>query len=258
MPGLQRLRAKLFLTRWSLLLWLAFTISISITAWQLFPGAHFMADGGFQGIRLVVLVDLVLGPLLFFVAANPEKSARERRIDIALLMTVQLCAMGWGAWQVYSQHPVAVSHLPAEGMLVPVTAANFSAQDLDVSDIKSSMLGKMPAFHVLLKGPDAKKALEVMQSTGTPVSAQRDYLRPLFDHSDVVFNRQERFIRYWGADGKGLWEKWSHAHGNKSPADYRQLLFRGRHGNAILLVNPDNTLAGHILLPGITLPEELF
>ena len=257
MPGLQRLRSKLYLTRWSLLIWLTFTIGISLAAWQLFPGVHFMADGGLQGIKLVVLVDLVLGPLLFFIAANPEKSTRERLLDITLLTIVQLSAISWGSWQIYSQRPVALSHLPAECMLVPVTASSFAMQDIRVTDLKGSMLGELPAFHVQLKGADAQSALNTMLATGVPVSAQRDYLKPLFDHADIIFNRQERFIRYWNADGKELWEDWSHAHGKKSPDDYRHLLFRGRHGNAVLLLNPDNTLAGYIDLPGIALLEAL-
>lgn len=257
MPGLQRLRSKLFLARWSLLLWALFTLGISLAAWQLFPGVHFMSDGGLQGILLVVLVDLVLGPLLFLIAANPDKPRREQLTDAIVLISIQLAAMGWGGWQVYTQRPVAISHLATDDMLVPVTASSFTMQGINVADVKASTLGKLPAFHVHLKNTDGLKAFEAMVSTGVPVSAQRAYLRPLFDHEDIVFMRQERFIRYWQTDGRAAWDTWTADHGGKSPAEWRHLLFRGRHGNAILVIAPDNTLAGHIGLPGADLPDSL-
>lgn len=257
MPGLQRLRSKLFLARWSLLLWALFTLGISLAAWQLFPGVHFMSDGGLQGILLVVLVDLVLGPLLFLIAANPDKPRREQLTDAIVLISIQLAAMGWGGWQVYTQRPVAISYLASEGMAIPTIAANFTRQDITVTELQGSPLGALPGFHVLLGPGDAAKALQKMVDTGIPLSAQREYLRPLFAHGDAVFTRQQRFLDYWAGEGQPLWQAWTAAHSGKEPAAYRHLLFAGRHGNAVLLVNADDTLAGYIRLPGMGLPAAL-
>lgn len=257
MPGLQRLRSKLFLARWSLLLWALFTLGISLAAWLLFPGVHFMSDGGLQGILLVVLVDLVLGPLLFFIAANPDKPRREQVTDAIVLISIQLAAMGWGSWQVYTQRPVAISYLAADDILVPVIPAHLAPQHVTATSLPGSRLGKLPAFHVLLGPGDAAKALEKMKETGIPMSAQREYLRPLFAHAEAVFSRQQRFHAYWAAEGMPLWQAWTDKHEGKEPAAYRHLLFIGRHGNAVLLVNADDTLAGYIRLPGMGLPEGL-
>ena len=69
----------------------------------------FNTDGGWQGIRLIVLVDLVLGPTLTFVVFNPiKKTARHLKMDLSIIAICQLAALTWGAVAVHNERPYLV------------------------------------------------------------------------------------------------------------------------------------------------------
>ncbi|MCZ6669385.1 MAG: hypothetical protein O6932_12040, partial [Gammaproteobacteria bacterium] len=58
-----------------------------ILAYQIYynwyPVPYFSVDGGWQGIRLIALVDLVLGPLLTFLIFDLTKSRRAIIFDLS-------------------------------------------------------------------------------------------------------------------------------------------------------------------------------
>lgn len=250
----EKWRAKIRLSRWSLILWAAFATAIAIASWHLFPGAFFWVDGGLQGIGLVVAVDLVLGPALFLLVANPGKSSRERRLDAAALFTIQFLAMVWGGWQVYTQRPVAISYLP-EGFAVPQVMRNFTPQKVSPEQLPASRLEEIPAFYVSLPTSPAKMA--ELLSGSVPIAARKELLSPLFKHENEVFEQPQRFHDYWKGEGAQNWQKWTANHGNKPSTDYRFISLIGRFGTAVLILTPDNHAAGFIRLPGPDLPNGL-
>ncbi len=74
-----------------------------------FPGPFFASDGGWQGIRIIALVDVVLGPALTLVFFDPRKKKQpELALDLGLIALVQVVALVWGTWTVYSQRTVAI------------------------------------------------------------------------------------------------------------------------------------------------------
>jgi hypothetical protein len=248
------LRDKVWMARWSIMLWLLFTTTISLASWQLFPGALFWVDGGLQGIKLVVTVDLVLGPLLFIMVANPAKTQRARRVDSITLLTVQLLAMSWGGWQVYSQRPVAISVLP-DAFATPLIADDFARQQLKPEALPSSQLYGMPAFYVQIpKGANAFAVLKELVERNVAIAAQAPLLRPLFEHEAEIYAKAERIQHYWTRDGAADWKAWTSRHGNKPPTAFRFIPLMGRYGNAMLILDQNNQLVGHIRLPGEKLP----
>lgn len=254
---LTKLRVKVWMARWSLLLWTSFAIAISIASWLLFPGAHFWVDGGLQGIQLVVSVDLILGPVLFMLVANPAKSLRERRLDAIALFSIQLLAMSWGGWQVYTQRPVALSYMP-EGFALPLIARDFSQQGLHPDSLPASRIGVLPAFYVELpSGKDALAELLGLLNGKAQIAAHASLLKPLFDHEKKVFSSDKRFQTYWAGAGAADWQAWSAQHGSKPSSDYRFIMFAGRYGNAALVLDKNKQLVGHIRLPGEVLPAAL-
>lgn len=75
-----------------------------------FPGPFFATDGGWQGIRIIAAVDLVLGPsltLIFFSPAN--KTHRQLLFDLVAIALVQLAALVWGTLTVYNERTVAIA-----------------------------------------------------------------------------------------------------------------------------------------------------
>jgi len=60
-------------------------------------------------IQILVCVDIVLGPLLTFVVFNLKKPRKELKRDLAIIATVQVCALAYGLFTLYIQRPVVTA-----------------------------------------------------------------------------------------------------------------------------------------------------
>ena len=83
-------------------------IFILLVFWMyfsLYPSFYFNMSGGWQGLMLMLGVDVVLGPLLTFLVFNPHKKLREIISDLVIVGFVQLGALGYGVYTVYQEHP---------------------------------------------------------------------------------------------------------------------------------------------------------
>lgn len=86
-----------------------FLVLLYFVVFHWYPTPFFTTDGGWQGIRLIVLVDLVLGPTLTFVAFNPiKKTVRHLKMDLSLIAICQVLALIWGTWVVHNERPYIV------------------------------------------------------------------------------------------------------------------------------------------------------
>ncbi|MPV86098.1 hypothetical protein [Ostreibacterium oceani] len=72
-----------------------------------FPAPHFQINGGWQGMRIMIAVDLVIGPLLTFFLYNNRKSKKELRFDLGIIIVTQAALIIYGVTTVYNQRPVA-------------------------------------------------------------------------------------------------------------------------------------------------------
>ena len=72
--------------------------------WYRWPGWYLASALHVAGI--LVLVDLVLGPTLTLIVANPTKPRRELARDIALIVIVQLAALIYGAATLWGGRPL--------------------------------------------------------------------------------------------------------------------------------------------------------
>ena len=73
-----------------------------------YPEPYFSIDGGWQGIRLVGAVDLVLGPFITFLIFDLRKPRKEILFDLLVIVTIQIGALAYGVYATYSQRPVAI------------------------------------------------------------------------------------------------------------------------------------------------------
>ena len=73
-----------------------------------YPQPYFSVDGGWQGIRLVAAVDLVLGPFITFLIFDLSKSRKEIVFDLVTIIVIQFGALAYGVYATYSQRPVAI------------------------------------------------------------------------------------------------------------------------------------------------------
>ena len=103
--------------------------SIIVLFW--YPGFLFKTDGGWQGIRLIAGIDLVLGPLLTLLVYNPSK--KSLTFDLSCIALVQLLALGYGTHLVYQQRPIAV--IFADGQFQTASTGSFDFHNIDVNQV---------------------------------------------------------------------------------------------------------------------------
>jgi hypothetical protein len=74
-----------------------------------FPGAYRQFSGGTELFMLVVGVDWALGPLITLVIFDRRKPLAELRRDVAIVIALQLAALGYGLHMVSISRPVVLA-----------------------------------------------------------------------------------------------------------------------------------------------------
>lgn len=71
-----------------------------------YPGEYRFLSGGQELFGLVVVIDVVIGPLLTLAAFNPTKGIWQLRFDLAVIGFLQCAALAYGLHAVYVARPV--------------------------------------------------------------------------------------------------------------------------------------------------------
>ena len=71
-----------------------FLILLAVILLVWYPGILFSIDGGWTGLRIVMGVDLVLGPLLTLVVFKLGKPGL--KFDLSCIVIAQIACMTWG------------------------------------------------------------------------------------------------------------------------------------------------------------------
>lgn len=77
-------------------------VGIFIYTQWFYAGRHYLTDL-FGLASIIVLIDLVLGPILGFWLLSPNKSKKENMTNLALIASLQLISLGYGVKQIDTQ-----------------------------------------------------------------------------------------------------------------------------------------------------------
>ncbi len=123
-----------------------------------YPGVFFDVDGGWEGLKIVFAVDVVLGPLLTFVVY--EKFKKGLKFDLTLIVLMQFICLGWGLMQTWNERPLLV-------VLVKETFKSLNAQAIDLNnipmDVVEALPGKHPKMAFVVPPDETGKSLEQIQ-----------------------------------------------------------------------------------------------
>ncbi len=92
-----------------------------------YPMPYWYLAGGQDLLVLMLSVDLILGPVLTAVAANPGKTRRHLAMDVAAIVVLQLAGLGYGLYNVWQVRPVVM--VAEYKMLRVVIAADVLEED---------------------------------------------------------------------------------------------------------------------------------
>lgn len=99
---------------------------------QWYPQPLFSTDGGWQVIRIIIGVDLILGPLLTLIVFKSGKPGL--KFDLAMIALVQALALSWGVWNTYNERPAAVIY--TLDFFTPVPAYQLKEQGMTAKELK--------------------------------------------------------------------------------------------------------------------------
>ena len=154
-----------------------FLIVLYFIVFKWYPQPFFTSDGGWQGIRIMVGVDLVLGPLLTTIVFKPGKPGL--KFDLTVIGLIQASALAWGIWTVHHQRPIATIYV--DNYFAPVTFYEIKGQGMTLAKLKA--FGDKPPYWIysdLSHKPDAlqKARLEALR-LGRPIFTFTRYYKPM-------------------------------------------------------------------------------
>ena len=160
---------------------LALVLGTLYLGWYHWPGWYLTHVGPVVGV--MAGVDVVLGPLMTFIIANPGKPRRGLARDIAMIACVQVIALVYGTTQLWNGRPLYYAYSVNSMSIV-------QAYDLEPASIEAARERKEPLAPHWYSLPrwiwaplpdDSAQASRIMASAttgGFDVTAMPDHYRP--------------------------------------------------------------------------------
>jgi hypothetical protein len=196
-----------------------------------YPDFFFQTDGGWQGLRLLLGVDLVLGPLLTLIVYRAGKPGL--RFDLTVIGIVQAVCLAAGVWIVHGERPLAIVYI--DGSFYSVTAQSFKEVSAPVPDL-DALPGPYPKW-VSVKLPSDPEDQSVVRGemfrSGRMLSTLSDRYFP-FGHADVDVHEARNLAEVKDQDRDSMaLQNWTARYGGK-PDDYDFYLYGARYAYAYL------------------------
>ncbi len=187
-------RWKAFAIHFSISL-IVFLVLLAIILIVWYPGILFSVDGGWTGLRIVIGVDLVLGPLLTLIVFKAGKPGL--RFDLTCIGTAQVVCMAAGMWIVYEERPIAL-------VLAYDTIYSLAKQEFEELGRDRSVLDDIPGSYpklVYTELPENDISADIAairsQFIGDPLYIQTERYRAMPDQAEGVRQvfRREAAVR---------------------------------------------------------------
>jgi len=213
-----------------------------------YPDFFFTADGGWQGIRIVALVDLVLGPTLTLVVYKKGKPSL--KFDLTAIGVFQAVCLAAGVWVVFSERPLAMMY--ADGFFQTMTADDYLEAGKPVPDF-ADFPGRPPWISVQLpEDPTAQsKIRNESKMRGRSIKLAADFYVPF---SPEHVDRQRDGITQGEIEriGAEVFEEFVKDHGG-AVHDYLFLPFGTRYEQALMAFRKSD---GELIYLQIPIPDD--
>ena len=154
---------------------LVFGSLIAVMYFYWFPGDLFFMDGGWQGIKLVAMVDLVLGPALTLLLFKPGKPSLV--FDLSVVASIQVAALLYGFYTTSTQRIVALVY--SDGYFATVThmenrEADAKLQAKNVEPVDLSEFGSKKPVIAFTRPFNVESFGEYLASIANDFPGQRE------------------------------------------------------------------------------------
>jgi len=211
-----------------------------------YPVPYFSVDGGWQGIRLIAAVDLVLGPLITFLIFDLRKSRRAIIFDLMVIAVVQIGALIYGISTTYQQRPVAIVLI--DQFMVGNIESSYDSQLNSLDDLKQFSSETPPIIFADM--PPTREALDkvlhIKLVDGVSEAAQIHLYQPPAMLQKGLQDRQANYLpllEKFGASER--MKQWLQTN-QKQLEDILIAPFNGRYGLIWLIFDRDATYLDYL------------
>lgn len=156
--------------------------AVILTIW--YPGILFTIDGGWRGLRLVIAVDLIAGPLMTLIVFKSGKPGL--KFDLCCIALFQASCMTAGMSIVYSERPLAL--VLAYDTVYSVDTEEFLQYERD-PELLEAFPGAYPKV-IYIELPESDIAAEIAsvraQFIGDPLYIQTENYRAMPAQADEL------------------------------------------------------------------------
>jgi len=157
-----------------------------LTAELWYPQPFFDLEGVWEGLKIVTLVDIIIGPTLTLIVFSKEKPRTELKKDLLLIISIQLSALTWGIHTVYQQRPVAIFFWDDSFLTVPASALTNQGYDID----QLRQFGNSSPVILAIAEPNTQEERKVLLSRikdqNIPPHHQYQLYQPLSNHFPTI------------------------------------------------------------------------
>lgn len=212
-----------------------------------YPDFFYTIDGGWEGMRIIIFVDLVLGPCLTLVVYKAGKPGLKFDLtSIALLQTVCLAA---GLYVVYSERPTFFVFY--EGHFYSASKDTFERYG-QVAPDPNNFGGETPVKVIAIVPSNPIEEADfrkILYQDGIPVWAYEKSYAPLSEHMDAILSRAFDQKELIARDEQQLLEPWLAKHGGEL-SDYSFFPIHSRYQSPFVAIrNSDQEFVDVVLIP---------
>lgn len=144
-----------------------------------YPYPYREISGGRDLFRLVVAVDVVLGPLITFAIFNLRKPRKELRRDLAVVALLQLAGLAYGLWTVHLARPVHLVFEYDRFRVVHLVEIPKELEERAPAGIPAAPLGGPTVIALRpFSGPAEEADFTVAALQGLPLGARPELWQP--------------------------------------------------------------------------------
>jgi hypothetical protein len=155
-----------------------------------YPPPYADLSGGLDLLRLLVGVDIVLGPLLTFVVAKPGKPIRLLARDLAVILVAQLAALAFGLYTLAIARPIGLVWEVDQFRVVAAADVHTAGLAAAAPSLRT-LSWSGPRVFAAVKPSDPDELLQAIQlgMAGVELSAQPKYWRTYDTQRAAVLQR---------------------------------------------------------------------
>jgi len=212
-----------------------------------YPEPYFSIDGGWQGIRLVGAVDLVLGPVITFLIFDLRKSRRAILFDLLVIVIIQISALAYGVFTTYNQRPIAIVVID---QFVVSSTMEYYGETLSSSSELARFSDEKPPIVYSDFPLDREGIDEVMRIKLEDKVLEHAQINLYRGRAELKTALQQRQLRYFESldseQSREMLDHWLEQN-KKSIEEILIVKFQGRYGKAWLVFDEEARYLGYFV-----------